>query len=198
MSKARIPLDKAEWIAEKIKGAIGEHCDKVAIAGSIRRKEPVVGDIEIVCQPKMKTTRDLFGDPHRDAVVSLEKIKRDLGDLGLHKVKGKDRYQQWEIPYTVSGLIEQELSLDLFLVLPPADWGVIFMIRTGPHFFSRKMVTQKPSGYLPRGCQVLEGRIVSVLNENKVKDIDTEKDYFKFCGMDYIPPEERQHAELAK
>lgn len=39
-------------IAEKIKAQLAPHCDRIEIAGSIRRKKPEVKDIEIVVIPK--------------------------------------------------------------------------------------------------------------------------------------------------
>ena len=199
MSKARLPLDKALWIAERIKAVIGEHCDKIGIAGSIRRQEPWVGDIEIVCQPKTQWIKDLFGNETEDYIVSFSNIQRDLGSLGLQKVKGKSRYQQWVVPYRVSGWENQEINLDLFFVHPPADWGVIFLIRTGPYQFSKKMVSAVThGGYLPRGHRIEEGRIINGYTQEKAAEINTEHDYFRFCGLDFIPPEKREAAVLSR
>ena len=45
-------LQQAQQIAERIKSELAPHCDRIEIAGSIRRKKPEVKDIEIVCIPK--------------------------------------------------------------------------------------------------------------------------------------------------
>lgn len=199
MSKAIIPLEEASWIADRLRVSIGQHCDKAGIAGSIRRREPFVGDIEIVCQPKMQQIRDLFGNETEDNIVSFANIQAALGALGLIKVKGKSRYQQWIIPYKFSGWQNQEINLDLFYVHPPADWGVIFLIRTGPHQFSKKMVTARThGGYLPRGHRIEGGRIINGYTQEKAAEINTEPDYFKFCGVDYISPENRSAAVLSR
>lgn len=199
MSKAIIPLEEAKRVADLIVGEIDQYCEKIDIAGSIRRQEPFVGDIEIVCQPKLIESEDLFGDVTTDAVISLANISRDLGSLGLWRWKGKSRYQQWIIPYSVSGWQNQEINLDLFFVHPPADWGVIFLIRTGPHQFSKKMVSARTQGgYLPKGHRIEGGRIINGYTQEKVAEINTEHDYFKFCGMKWISPEKRSAAVLSR
>lgn len=41
-------LEQALEIAEKVKALLAPHCERIEIAGSIRRKKPDVKDIEIV------------------------------------------------------------------------------------------------------------------------------------------------------
>ena len=199
MSKKAVPLGEAQRIAEKIKSEIGGYCERISIAGSIRRQEPSVGDIEIVCQPPIRQLKDLWGRKYPDETASVRVLSNHLaGPMCLRKVKGGDRFQQWIIPYPVSGLIGNELTLDLFIVLPPANWGVIHLIRTGPHHFSRKMVTAKThGGYLPRGHRVENGQIINGYDGEPVGVIDTEEDYFQFCGLEYIPPEKRAAAVMS-
>ena len=43
---------KAILIAEKVKAELAPHCERIEIAGSLRRKKEFVGDIEIVAIPK--------------------------------------------------------------------------------------------------------------------------------------------------
>ncbi len=45
-------LDKALEIAEKTKELLAPYCERIEIAGSIRRKKPEVKDIELVAIPK--------------------------------------------------------------------------------------------------------------------------------------------------
>ncbi|MEW6287659.1 MAG: hypothetical protein AB1509_15670 [Chloroflexota bacterium] len=57
--KTKLPLPEAQKIAARVIDALAPHCQRIEVAGSIRRQSPQVGDIEIVCQPK--TGADLFG-----------------------------------------------------------------------------------------------------------------------------------------
>ena len=44
-------LEKARDIAEKIEAVLESSCERIMIAGSIRRRKPDVGDIELLCIP---------------------------------------------------------------------------------------------------------------------------------------------------
>ncbi|MBU2597552.1 MAG: hypothetical protein KJ757_08345 [Planctomycetes bacterium] len=45
-------LQKAKAIAEELKSLLEPACERITIAGSIRRQKPDVGDIELLCIPK--------------------------------------------------------------------------------------------------------------------------------------------------
>ncbi len=47
-------LDKALEIAERTKKLLAPYCERIEIAGSIRRKKPEVKDIELVAIPKLE------------------------------------------------------------------------------------------------------------------------------------------------
>jgi DNA polymerase (family 10) len=47
-----LSLKEAEEIAEQIKTAVAAHCEKIEVAGSIRRRKPVVHDIDFVAVAK--------------------------------------------------------------------------------------------------------------------------------------------------
>jgi len=52
---------QALTIAEQCRKALAPYCERIEIAGSIRRGKPQVKDIELVAMPKMVPT-GLFGD----------------------------------------------------------------------------------------------------------------------------------------
>ena len=60
--KARfVNLSKAVEIGKIVQEALKPHCDRIAIAGSVRRRKPFVHDIEFVVIPSTYQT-GLFGD----------------------------------------------------------------------------------------------------------------------------------------
>ena len=79
---AAYPLEVAQKIAVDICYKLQPFCEKINIAGSVRRKKPEVKDIEIVCVPKQETQYDMFGTPFtsgrntgfRDSVLALGEI----------------------------------------------------------------------------------------------------------------------------
>ena len=57
--KLKRPINDMVPIAEKLILDLKPFCDKVEVAGSIRRQRPEVGDIEIICIQKNINTRKL-------------------------------------------------------------------------------------------------------------------------------------------
>ncbi len=51
--------------------------------------------------------------------------------------------------------VRSGLQVDLFVVRPPAQWGVLYLIRTGPAAYSRRFVTDLHS----IGWHVAEGAL---------------------------------------
>ena len=65
MSKIRFPLAQGQAVAEQVVLELSPFCERIQIAGSIRRKCPSVGDIELLIEPRTREaslTGDLF--PH--------------------------------------------------------------------------------------------------------------------------------------
>ena len=172
---------QAHRIATQLVDRLRPACERIEIAGSLRRKQPEVGDIEIVAIPKYQT--DLFGEQG-------EKLQVDLLLLGwpIRMHKNGSRYKQFDFcgsegtPYTV----------DLFLVTPEA-WGVQLLIRTGPASFSKKMVTQRMrGGWKPDYLFVRDGRVWGRSSNDLPLNTPEEQDVFDLWQMDYIEPEERK------
>ena len=139
--KHKDALYVAEWLVDELRPG----CERIEIAGSIRRGKEDVKDIEIVAIPILKPPRPEFGKPVDK--TPLDRILRQLEEMGgmLKTVKGGNKFKQFEIRRLAEFGIAEPLNpfkLDLFLVTPPSQWGVEFMIRTGPSDFSQWMVTQ--------------------------------------------------------
>jgi len=183
-------------------------CERIEIAGSIRRGKADVKDIEIVAIPILKPPRPEFGKP-----IDKTPLDRQLRwlerDGVLKRVKGGDKFKQFEIGRLAEFGIDQPLNpfkLDLFLVTPPSQWGVELVIRTGPSDFSQWMVTQKskggalPDGYFVRhnvvwaeGTDVPNkaGDVVKMMTPDNHIEMPEEADWFAFCGLGLIEPGKR-------
>ena len=86
--------------------------------------------------------------------------------------------------------------LDLFVVTPPAQWGVQMVIRTGPNKpennFSQWMVTQRAKGgALPDGYYVKDGAVYNAREGMQAVSTPEEKDFFMLCGLEWMEPGER-------
>lgn len=171
--------DEAARIAQKWVERIRPYCQRVEIAGSLRRGKPEVKDIEIVAEPKINQAVDLFGQP----VGQTSQLDVYLSGLtGVRFVKAGPKYKQIALP--------EGIKLDLFVVTPPAQWGVIMAIRTGPADYSRWLVTQRRyNGPLPSNLRVKDG---AVWNGTKIVPTPEESDFFAILGLANDPPELRQ------
>lgn len=116
----------------------------VEVVGSIRRSRPYVSDIELLARPHMDTG-DLFGGEHGAPI--LEPILEVLAQFGSLEKSGA-RYMKLALAPSegVTGPngspVDRYPSLDLFLCHPPASWGVLRAIRTGPAQLGRLAVTR--------------------------------------------------------
>ena len=147
-AKVRIPLAQAEEYAAEIVGLLAPACSRIEIAGSIRRRRPDVGDIEIVCIPTLIPVidQDLFSAPIQGEPVNLldSRCLKLIGDGTLDLRPDKNGRSANGSRY--KRLLYRDFGLDLFIVLPPAQWGVLFTIRTGSAEFSHRLVTDKRQG----------------------------------------------------
>jgi len=167
---------EALQLANQLVSTLGDVCKRIEIAGSIRRGKPEVKDIEIVAVPFMQT--DMFGAVLEDHSLDVF----DFSNLGKVEKNGH-KYKKIAL---YSGI-----SLDLFIVTPPADWGVQYMIRTGPADFSQWMVSHRAiGGALPDTVYVKDGSVWSSRDNSPVHILE-EEDFFQLCGLKYVAPELR-------
>ena len=197
--KSNIPYIEAKKIADGLVELLQPHCDELFIAGSIRRKKEIIGDVELVCLPKQieisegdlfdvvttKITDPAFGE----AVNSLGKI-----------VKGKydGKYMQIEL---ASGI-----NLDLFM---PSDFDMYrtLAVRTGSADYSFKVIATgwKRIGFCGsdvglRKISDCEGTKTSD-GKTKYKCVNpdaelpphwkSEKEFFDWIKVPYVEPEFR-------
>ena len=174
---------KAKTIAEKWIRYLAPVCDRIAIAGSIRRGKAEPKDIEIVCIPKFQAELDLFGGKGETInLLEAELRKLFLERAYLAATKRGPRYKQLALP--------EGIKLDLFICLPPSEWGVQFLIRTGPADFSHWCVTTRHAGgALPSYLRVKDG---AVWHRSEKLETPEEADFFRLLRLDYVEPSERQ------
>jgi DNA polymerase (family 10) len=172
-STSRIPLARAVSLVETVRAVLAPHCERIAIAGSVRRRRSFVGDLEMVCIPKMIPT-GLFGDeritdPHFCAVVNQ-----------WPAVKGKPegKYTQRRLP--------DGIMLDLFMA-DAENWGLIFAIRTGSWEFSRDLLGDECKR---KGYQSKDGRLRT--RDGTIIPVREEHDLFALLGIPWVNPEARE------
>lgn len=173
-TETRMTWQRASDLAGMIVYYLRDGCERIEIAGSVRRKRRDVGDIEIVAIPKrIGLMEDSALDPILQGLVDKDKLRR---------IKNGEKMKQFDV-------VGAGCKLDLFLC-EPETWGCIFTIRTGPATFSKLLVTQWPGGYCPKGLRFKDGRIWDGDNPEPLETPE-EIDVFRVLQMKYVEPEAR-------
>ena len=133
----RVDLGSGRTIAAMVTNWLAPACERVEVAGSIRRGKADVGDIELVVIPKVTTEPDgMFGERTVNQLTErLDMIIAYGGRLASHPTDPKrgDRYSK--VIHAPSGL-----QVDLFSATA-RTFGLILLIRTGPAAYSQRFVT---------------------------------------------------------
>lgn len=178
------PYDQVIRVANKLVEYLSPFCQRIEIAGSLRRRKDVINDIEIVAVPTHLT--DLFGNP-----IQATHLDIALDDLmKQEKIRHKEpkRWGQKYKAFIVESTAGELYQVDLFL--PSLDtWGCVYMIRTGSAEFSKRMVTPKKfGGLMPNDLRVQDAR---VWRGNECLPTLEEGDLFRLWGMKFVQPEAR-------
>jgi len=200
---ARIPLQHAEMLASRLIQLLHPCCERIEVAGSIRRRRPYVKDIELVAIPRIETGEvihqaSMFGTTSSAMAVSTNLLDERLTNLVQHNPAIREplmagerrwgaRYKKLEVEVKKGS--DSWLKVDLFST--SADqWGLIYLLRTGPADFSKYVVTRaEQGGPLPPGWRVAGGW----LRKNGEKYlIPEEVDVFEVLGYAWRPPSERE------
>lgn len=200
----------AEQYANSMQSKLAPLCEVVKIAGSVRRYEHQVHDVELVCIPNYETSvADLFGGPPDKRGCQLTKLllhwlkqgyiseRRDKNGRLIGSVKEDARYvalySDFEITMFDEAHLPQSaaLPLDIFIVRPDIEpwFGWHYLLRTGSAYFNKKMVTAQDDGGLkPAHVSMDKGKIYV---DGKPHPTPTEKDVFDLWGLRYQIPAHR-------
>jgi DNA polymerase/3'-5' exonuclease PolX len=190
----RLPLAEAREIAEQLVALLQPACQRIVIAGSIRRQRPDIGDIDLVLEPIIKREAGgLFGDQVTERDL-LHDLCCRLADAGtLERRRDKNDRATWGP--NLKRALYGGLSVDLQVVTDPTTWGSWLLIRTGPADFNRAMVTPVwQGGKLPSGFEWKDS--FRLYRYGGRVETPTEADVFAALGYAYQEPPERGIAPL--
>lgn len=174
-------LQQARELAERWVDCLAPQCERIEIAGGVRRGKPEPHDIEIVCIPRTDTEQDMFGDIIGDKSCLEALINGMIGAGMCEAIKNGPKYKQLALP--------QGINLDLFIV-HPETWAVQFVIRTGPKEFGHWCVKKrKYGGALPSNLRVKDGLVWS---HGKPLPLKEERDFLDLLGLGWVEPKDRR------
>jgi DNA polymerase (family 10) len=188
MGIGKIELQEAAGIGNSILKHISPVIDRGEVAGSVRRKKEIVGDIEIVAIS--------------DRREQLLKLLADCGQLIKPGVPGA-------IPWTfkpgskyIRVRLNEGMNLDLFMATP-RNWGGLFLMRTGSAVDNKG---NPFSGFVPsifKRWKIMSGggRMTDCMPTMPTGEqlwVPEEQDFFDLLEMDFVPPELRASKNVIK
>lgn len=160
--------EQAKKIADSTLLELKPHCERIEIAGSIRRRKNNPNDIELVIIPKPYDV-DLFESGIATVINQWEKVKGEL----------PCKYTQRILPVGI--------KLDIFFATHD-NWGLIFAIRTGSAEFSHYVLA---NGWVEKGYHSINGMLVD--KNGKEVPIREEEDLFELIDRKWLDPEKRSY-----
>lgn len=168
----------AKKIGERVKDMLAPYCDKIEIAGSVRREVAHVRDLEIVAQPKFEY--DLFGK----CLGASADFMRILN--GFEKIKGEacGKYTRRKLP-ELDNFFEP-IECDFFIARPE-NFGWLLALRTGSSSFNKYywLAKLKAAGF------VSVAGVIRKISDSSLVEIPDEETLFNLIGGVYIPPYRR-------
>lgn len=191
----RLPLAEAEAVAERLIFQLGGAYGRIELAGSLRRRLPTVGDIELVAIPARYVEVDLFGEPCGETdLLALRCAALEEAGVIARRRAWNDAVIGWGP--LAKYLVFEDVAVDLFS--PPGDrFGWILALRTGPNAFSNQLVTPvgqttrlgRP-GLMPRYLASRDGWLTYRVSGEKIP-VREERDVFEMFELPYAEPWER-------
>ncbi len=191
-------LKDAQAMAADLAQRVAPFCERVEIAGSIRRLQPNVKDIELVVVPKfeerMPEQPDLFAETV-DVVDLLTEALKEQPDFLSPDWEAEAFGPAYKKIRLCDDKQQPVIMLDLFSVVGGRQFGLIFMIRTGsgrdPNGreggFSRGMLSQWK--HTTNGGYSQDG-VLHLADGTKIETPE-ERDVFEACQVSFVPPELR-------
>lgn len=167
-------IEKAKRVAAAVYRDIEPYCDRIVVAGSVRRlKEDQIKDIEFVAIPRYEMQPDIFMNMKPTGKNLLFAYLR-----GKYNVITGGKDGQKKAVFSVNGI-----KIEIYCATEE-NFGYILAIRTGPWNFSKLLVTKmKQRGYHPKDGVVWRGR--------HVVPAPTEQVAFRMAGIRYLDPDLR-------
>jgi len=170
-------LERAKAIAEEVKRLLEPVCEKIVIAGSIRRRKPYPNDIELLCIPKYVDGVDML-DAKIQTMIHLDMLGYRLNKLGSKVYGPKNKLLVH---------IESGIGVDIFSTTEEC-WPVALVVRTGGERTNKEIAFRA----IERGMRFhAYGRGFTRADGSELI-CQSESDVFRAVGLAYREPWERR------
>lgn len=186
-TKPRYPLADALAIANSLVGLLETWCERIIIAGSIRRRKATVGDIELVYVPKMADIQDPDNMFMKIPAPTIDLVIRGLESQGILgrrlNIKGSETYGPRN---KLMRHIRSGIGVDLFATTE-ACWFNYLVCRTGGSVSNIAIASAAQRlgfRWNPYGP--------GFSRYGDIRPMPTEEAVFAFVGLPYKEPWERE------
>ena len=159
-------------MADIIVGRLGVYCQKIKVAGSIRRGRPMVGDIDLVLLPKPHSEFAL-----RTRIKSRSEVVTDGAQNLIVKISNGVQLDCFFARHPEENLLGE---------IEPGNWGTLLVCRTG----SKEHNIHLAQHALRNGMRWDPYR--GVIKDGQVIAWESERHVFDALGLDFLPPEKRE------
>ena len=174
--KTRCPLHRAKEVASEILRRLEPACERITIAGSIRRQKPDVGDIELLCIPKF--------------IDGVDQLDREIATLVVQGILGFRRNKLGSRVYGPKNKLMVHLPSGIGVDIFSTDeqcWWVSLVVRTGGETTNKRiaMAAIRKGWHLQAygaGFSTPQGDVIC----------ESERDVFELVGLRYLEPWERE------
>ena len=185
--KKRYPYQDAIAVAGELLSLLEQHCHRIVIAGSLRRRKADVGDIELVYLPRMgERAVDLLAkESYSIADAAIDNMTRSGFITKRPNING---VFTWGAKNKLAVHAASGIPVDFFAVPEEKNWWVSLVVRTGGKETNLKLTTT--------GAQRL-GRSLNAYgcgvtcSDYSIIPATSEEDVFRLCGVPYQDPEKR-------
>jgi len=181
------PLSKAFAVAVQLESRLAPFCERIEIAGSIRRQKETVGDIEILFVPKSaKRMRDLFIE--EEYSLAWAEVDRMIGKE-LDKRPNVNGQVAWGDQNRLAIHTASGIPVDFFATTQDKWWNSL-VVRTGGKENNMAICAEA----IRKGWnfEAYGTGYHRTLGDKPHHQTTSERDVYEFIGLRYIRPEDRK------
>jgi len=185
MSKQKFDAEEAVPVALALLESLKPFCERIEIAGSLRRCKDQVGDIELLLIPKLESRQvDMFTSEPMD--LAHEKLGLMLAHGELQKRPSVTGAFTWGPKNKLAIHTASGIPVDFFSTTL-ANWWVSLVVRTG----SKETNLKLTMGAQARGARLNAYGSGVTWSDGTVTEATSEQHVFEMCGVPYQEPNSR-------
>jgi DNA polymerase/3'-5' exonuclease PolX len=168
-------LERAQSIADDLLKRLYPYCQRIEVAGSVRRQKPEPSDIELLCIPKY--------------VASVDQLDKEIGALFIQQILGFRRNKLGSRVYGPKNKLLRHLESGIGVDIFSTDeqcWPVALVVRTGGKETNMRIATAA----LRKGWQ-FHAYGSGFSTPDGYVHCSSEREVFEAVGLPYQEPWER-------